>query len=149
MKNYHTWVVVADKCQAKIFLMEKAHKLKEIFHLEHPESGLHNRDLISSKPGRGFQSIDKGTTRSAYQPETEPKQIEAIKFASEIASLLYSASTKGEFQNLYLIADPSFLGLLRQHIHPQIQKHVIAEIPKELTQASVETIEHQISALSF
>lgn len=149
MKNHNTWVVVADKCQAKIFRMIKGHKLEEIFHLEHPESGLHNRDLISSRPGRGFQSMAKSQTRSAYQPETEPKQVEAIKFASEIASLLYSASTKGEFQNLYLIADPSFLGLLRQHIHPQIQKHVVAEIAKELTSSNIEVIEQQISALNF
>jgi protein required for attachment to host cells len=147
MKNPTTWVVVADKCQAKIFRVVKAHKLEEIFHLEHPESKLHNQDLISSKPGRNFQST--GTARSAYQPETEPKMIEAIKFANEIASLLYAASNKGEFQNLYLIADPSFLGLLRQHINPQIQKHIIAEIGKELTSSNVEIIEQHLAALSF
>lgn len=148
MNNHsNTWVVVADKCQAKIFRMGKAHKLEEISHLQHPESGLHNQDLISSKPGRSFQSV--GNTRSAYQPETEPKQIEAIKFANEIANVLYEASNKGEFKNLYIIADPSFLGLLRQHIHPQIQKHIVAEIAKELTSSNIETIEHHLSELSF
>jgi protein required for attachment to host cells len=87
------------------------------------------------------------TNRSAYQAETEPKQVEAIKFATEIAQKLYTASNNGEFKQLYLIADPSFLGLLRQHINPQIQKHVIAEIAKELTSSKKEVIEQHLAEL--
>lgn len=140
-----TWVVVADNCQAKIFRLLKFPKLEEMTHLKHPESRLHNQDIISSKPGRGFQSV--GNSRSAYQQETEPKQVEAIKFASEIAHFLYTASNKGEFNQLYIIAEPSFLGLLRQHINPHIQKIIIAEVPKELTSCSKESIEHLLSEL--
>lgn len=142
-----TWVIVADSCQAKIFRLLKFPKLEEISHLEHPESRLHNQDLISSRPGRGFQSM--GNSRSAYQQETEPKQVEAIKFASEIAHLLYTASNHGEFNRLYLIAEPSFLGLLRRHIDPQVQKNIIAEIAKELTSAPIETIEHHLSEVQL
>lgn len=145
-KNHQeTWVLVADKCQAKIFRVLKFPKLEAISHMEHPASGLLNQDLVSSKPGRSFQST--GTARSAYQPETEPKQIEAIKFATEIAEVLYKASNNGEFHELYIIANPSFLGLLRQHINPQIQQHIIAEIHKELTSSNKEEIEHHLSAL--
>lgn len=144
-KNQHIWVVVADSCKAKIFRVVKFPKLEEIAYLEHPESRLHNQDLVSSKPGRGFQSV--GNSRSAYQQETEPKQVESIKFATEVAQHLYVASNKGEFSKLYLFAEPSFLGLLRQHLHPQIQKHIAAEVPKELTSSSIESIEHHLSEL--
>lgn len=140
-----TWVVVADKCQAKIYRMLKFPKLEEISHFEHPESGLHNQDLISSKPGRGFQSV--GKSRSSYQQETTPKQNEAIKFATEIAHQLNTASNQGKFNQLYLIAAPGFLGLLRQHIHSNIQKLIIGEMAKELTSSTQEEIEHHLREL--
>lgn len=143
--NPHTWVVVADNSHAKIYQLKKFPKLEEIQHLEHPESRLHNQDLVSSKPGRGFQSI--GNSRSAYQQETEPKQVEAIKFATELANLLYAACNKGEFNQLYLIAEPSFLGLLRQHLHANVRKAISAEIAKELTSSPIEAIERHIADL--
>lgn len=145
MHKNQIWVVVADRTQAKIYRMTKFPKLEEIAYLEHPESRLHNQDLVSSKPGRGFQSV--GNSRSAYQQETEPKQVEAIKFATEVTQYLYTAVNKGEFDKLYLFAEPSFLGLLRQHLHPQVQKHVTAEVPKELTTCNLEAIEHHLAAL--
>lgn len=145
-KNHQTWVLVADSCQAKIFRQLKFPKLEEVAYLEHPESRLHNQDLVSSKPGRGFQSV--GNRRSAYQQETEPKQVEMMKFAAQVAQFLYTASNNGEFNKLYIFAEPSFLGLLRQYINPQVQKHITAEVAKELTASSVETIEHHLAALT-
>lgn len=144
-KNHHTWVVVADSTQAKIFRLAKFPKLEEIAYLEHPESRLHNQDLVSSKPGRGFQSF--GNSRSSYQQETEPRQVEAIKFASEVANYLYTASNKGDFNKLYLFSEPSFLGLLRQHLHQQVNKCIAAEVAKELTSSSIEEIQHHLAAL--
>ena len=140
-----TWVLVADKRKAKIFRIVKFPKLEEISYMEHPESRLHNQDLISSKPGRSFQSV--GKSRSAYQPETEPKHLEAAKFATEIAHALYKASLEGEFNQLYIIAEPSFLGLLRSHLNPNVQKYIIAEMAKELTSSDVEAIEHHLVEL--
>ena len=145
MAKNSTWVVVADKCHAKIYRMTKFPKLEEIAHLDHPESGLHNQELVSSREGREFQRF--GTARSGYQQATLPKQAEAIKFATEIANFLYTASNNNKFNQLYLIATPAFLGLLRQPIHPQIMKHVLAEIPKQLTSANVQEIEQQRSEL--
>lgn len=140
-----TWVLVADKCQAKIFRIVKFPKLEEISRMEHPESRLQNHDLVSSKPGSNFQSI--GKARSSYQQETEPKIVEAAKFATEIAHILYTASLNGEFNQLYIIAEPSFLGLLRKHINQNIQKTIVAELAKELTSSGIEIIEHHLADL--
>lgn len=141
----HTWIVVANKCQAKIFRLVKFPKIEEITFLEHPESRLHNQDLVSSKPGRNFQS--GGTTRHAYQPEVEPKQQEAIKFAIKVAHHLETAFQKGEFNRLYILAEPGFLGLLRQHLHSEVQKIIVAEVPKDLTTSEPTLIEHQLSEI--
>jgi protein required for attachment to host cells len=147
-KNHSiTWVVVADNSQSKFYHITKFPKIEEISHLEHPESRLHNQDLVSSKPGRGFQSM--GNARSSYQSKVEPKEQEAIKFAIQIADFLHSAHNKGEFHRLYIIAAPSFLGLLREHLNPETQKLVVAEMAKELTSCDLANIEHHISEIPF
>lgn len=145
--NRHlTWVVVADNCQAKIYRLIKFPKIEEIAHFEHPESRLHNQELVSSKQGRCFQSV--GNARSAYQQETEPKVIEAMKFAAEVGNTLCAAERNGEFQRLYVFAEPSFLGLLRQYFSPGLQKAIIAEVPKDLTAFNVAAIEHQLAEVT-
>jgi len=140
-----TWVIVADKCLAKIFRIVKFPKIEEILIFEHPESRLLNQDLTSERPGRNFQSV--GGARSAYQPETEPTQVEAIKFASIVAKSLTSAHQKGEFGRLYIFAEPNFLGLLRQHIDSETKKSIVSEIAKVLTNSDIATIEHHLSEI--
>jgi len=139
------WIVVADKCKAKIYRSTKFPHIEEVSHFEHPASGLHNQDLISSKPGRSFQSF--GATRHSYQPEVEPRQHEAIKFAIELARVLLVGKNNQEFNRLYLIADPYFLGLLRQHIDAEVQKLVAGELAKELTAFDKATVEHHLSEI--
>ena len=144
--HFHTWVVVADNCQARIYHVVKFPKIEEIFFLEHPESGLHNRDLTSSKPGHSV--LRGGGISYSYQSENKPKHLEAVKFAVHLADFLSSAEQKKEFNRLYVIAEPSFLGLLRQHITPGTKKTIIAEVAKELTSRDVATIEHHLSEMS-
>jgi protein required for attachment to host cells len=140
--NPHIWVVVADRAQAKIFKVVKFPKLEEIHHMEHPESKLHNQDLISSKPGRAFQS--GGVTRHAYQPETQPRQLEAMKFATDISKFLVEAHRKGDFNRLYVLAEPHFLGILRKHLNGEVRKTIVAEIPRELIPSHISDIEKHI-----
>ncbi len=144
-KQNSTWVVVADNCQAKIYRLVKFPKIEEISHLEHPESRLHNQDLVSSKPGRGFQS--RGSGRYSYQSEVEPKELEAIKFATDVAHFLEQAEKKGDFHRLYILAEPSFLGVLRQHLSQQIKKTIVGELAIELVTCDVAAIEKHLAQL--
>ncbi len=72
---------------------------------------------------------------------------EAALFATHLAKFLSTAEQKGKFQRLYLIAEPSFLGLLRQHISPQIQKTIVGEAAKHLTSSDIATIENHLSKI--
>ena len=145
-KEYsQTWVVVADGASAKIYHMKKFPKIELIADFEHKESRLQNQDLISAKSGKSSQS--EGSGRYSYQPETEPKDLEAEKFAKFITEIL-SHRKEEECARLYLIASPSFLGLLRRHLSPETVKKIIAESPKDLTSSSVEAIEKHLADLS-
>jgi protein required for attachment to host cells len=143
-EHLHTWVVVADSALAKLFRVVKFPKLQEITILQHPESRLHNQDLISSRPGRGNH---KGGTTYSYASEVSPKQHEAAKFAIYLADYLSKAEKNGEFNRLYLLANPTFLGLVRQHLTSDVQKAIIAELPIELTAAETSVIEGHIKAI--
>jgi protein required for attachment to host cells len=139
------WVVVANSSIAKIFCILKFPHLKEISVLEHPESRLHNQDLVSSKPGRNFQS--GGTTRHAYSPETEPKQVEAEKFARVLAEHLTTSFQQKDFSQLYLLSSPGFLGLLRPQLHSLTQGAILGEFPIDLTEHTTEDIEKHLSKI--
>lgn len=140
-----TWVLVADRSQAKIYRLVKFPEIEELSHIEHPEGRLQNQDLVSSKPGRGFQSV--GARRSAYESKTSPTLVEATKFAVHLSDYLTTAGRNGEFQRLYVMAEPSFLGLLREHISPEVQKTIVAESSKEFTTADKTVIENHLAGL--
>jgi protein required for attachment to host cells len=145
MRNQKIWVVVSNSALAKIFRIEKFPKIAIVDTLEHPESRLHNVDLVSERPGRAFDKV--GVGRHAYSPVTEPKQVEVEKFAKDLAKYLDAAFLKKEFSRFYLIASPSFLGLLRKEMHGQTQEAIIAEIPKDMTDHVTQEIEQQIAGL--
>lgn len=145
MPNKTTWVIVADNTQAKIFRIVKFPKIEEVATLAHPEGRLRNQDLVSSEPGRTFQSV--GTERSAYQSATSPKQNESIKFAAHLAKHLTTAHQKGEFSALYVFAAPTFLGILRKEMDPQTQKAVVGEIDKDMTTRPITDIQQHLSDL--
>lgn len=146
MQNHsNTWVIVANSSHAKIFRLSKFPKIEELTSIDHPESRLHNQDLEGRKPGRCFQS--GGTTRHAYQPETDPKAVEIQKFAKSLSDYICESHRKGDFSRLYLMASPSFLGFLRRHIDSATQKSIIAEVSKDMTERSNSEIEQQLTAL--
>lgn len=149
MLNNHskTWVIVADASCAKIYSIHKFPKMEEILKFEHPESRLSNRELTRSQPGRGFQR--GGGVRYSYEGEFEPKQIESDKFAADLAEMLDNHRVSRDFGRLYLIAGPSFLGLLRKHLHPEVRKLIVAELDKELTSCSISDIEKHIAEITY
>lgn len=140
-----SWLIVANSSLARIFKIEKRHDLKEINVLEHPESRLHNMDLVSDKPGRDFES--SGMARHALEPKTLPKRQEFAIFAKLIAEYLENAHQQGEFETLYVAASPSLLGLLRQAIHPNIAKLIKGEIDKDLTHTKTPEIPEHLPFL--
>lgn len=138
-----SWLLVANSSLARIFKFEKRNELKELKVFEHPESRLHNRDLVSDRPGRDFESM--GTVRHALEPKTSPKQVEFIQFAKQLADYLEQACKQGEFETLYIVASPSLLGLLRQSFHPNTIKTIKGEENKDITQIKTSEIPSHLS----
>lgn len=131
------WILVANSSVARIF-KKNGSSLVSVKVLEHPESRLHNRDLVSDKPGRDFESI--GAAKHSYEPQHSPHEVEVINFSREISSFLQTAKNNEQFDDLYLAANPSMLGLLRQNLSSEIAKITKETLDKDLTQMMPEEI---------
>src|SRR5262245_42681650 len=127
-----TWILVSNSSMAKIFRIEKNQNLIEIAQLTHPESRLHERDLVSSKPGRDFDSM--GSSRHAYEAQHSQKSTEFHLFARHISNFLSSAQSEGKYDKLYIAASPVFLGILRQELSRPINMLIAGEVDKDMTQ---------------
>lgn len=134
----NSWLLIANSSLARVFKIEKKRELKEIKVLDHPESRLHNLDIVSDKPGRDFESLGAG--RHSFEAKTLPKRQEWLTFAKLIADYLEDAHNRGEFEELYVAAAPSLLGLLRQSLHPNTAKLIKEEIDKDITQLKIQEI---------
>ncbi|MDI1230761.1 MAG: host attachment protein [Methylobacter sp.] len=137
-----TWILVADSTRARIFTADtSASPLEEIEDFSHTESRLHDRDITSDLPGK-IKSVGGGG--HAFEQPTDPKKHEADNFAHIIAQYLEDAHNTNRFEQLLLVASPSFLGLLRNHLSEQVRKLVRFELNKEITMLSVADIRQHL-----
>jgi protein required for attachment to host cells len=133
-----TLILVADNSRARFFTAETpASSLVEIEALAHTEGRLHDREITSDLPGK---IKGNGRMGHAFEQATDPKKHEADNFAHRIAHYLEEAHNANKFEQLLIIADPSFLGLLRNQLSEQIKKLVCFELDKNITTHSVDDI---------
>ncbi|MDP1666241.1 MAG: host attachment protein [Methylobacter sp.] len=137
-----TWILVADTTRARVFTADTpSSPLEEIEDLSHTEGRLHDREITSDLPGR-VKSVAGGG--HALEQPTDPKKHEIDNFAHRIAQYLENAHNQNRFEQLLIVAAPSFLGLLRNHLPEQIKKLVRFELGKEITALSADDIRQHL-----
>jgi protein required for attachment to host cells len=137
------WILAADSSRARIFKVLPKNKLEELESLIHPESRLPDKDRGSDRPGR--LSVDRGGERQhGLEPSSDPKRQEAINFSRIVAASLDKARSLQKYQELVIIAAPSFLGLLREQLSKQVEQCVIREISKNLATLSPAEIQEHL-----
>lgn len=130
-----TWVLIANASHARIFLNRGCNKgLELIKDMEHPDSRKKGLELVSDEAGRQKQSAGAGA-RPGMEPDTQPKVLEAQRFARELADFLCEARKQNSFNRLLLVAPPNFLGLMREHLDTQTANLVIETMSKDYTRA--------------
>ena len=139
-----TYILVADNVRARIFTAEApSSPLEEIEALTHMEGRLHDREITSDLPGK---IKGEGSVGHAFEQPTDPKKHEADNFAHRIAQYLEEAHNTNKFEQLLIIAEPSFLGLLRIQLPEQIKKLVCFELDKNITSHSADDIRKHLPA---
>jgi protein required for attachment to host cells len=135
----HARVVVADQSEVRFYDVDgPTGSLRLAGRLTDPNAHLHNRDLVSDRPGRVFDHAPPAVgrrgsvARHGTGGERSPRKHEALSFARRIATQLEIAQRAGEFDRLVLMAGPGFLGLLREVLPRSLLPLVAAEVNKDL-----------------
>ena len=98
----------------------------------------------SDKPGRAFARAG-GERRSAVEA-TDWHDIEERRFARAAAAALQEVIRDSKVKALVIAAPPRTLAVLRQELHADVRKHVIAELDKDLTKEPIHEIERHLVA---
>ncbi|MFT3774263.1 MAG: host attachment protein [Minicystis sp.] len=152
-----TWILVCDASRARLF--EEAGPGRDfsvIASFEHPESRERARDLMADANGRK----PVGTSRSAaanarssgfygrpgVEPDTDPKEVEAQKFARSLAEELEKGFDAHQYTALVITAPPHFLGLLKEMIPEKVRRRLVLTLDKDLSLLPPRDIERRIRA---
>lgn len=99
------------------------------------------RDLGSDRPGRFADA--SGQARSAVANTDWHDQAEH-RFAKDAAKQIEIAFRDGHYRRLVLIAPPRALHDLREALHKDVARSVVASLDKDLTHHTVQAIENAV-----
>lgn len=137
--NKTVWIVVANRAAARVFkATQPTGPLEELDTFIHPEGRLQERELVTDRPGRAFDSYSTG--RHGEDPATAATTHEAENFALELSRFLQKARTERRYDTLMLMAAPAFLGELRERLDVPTRDCVMLEIDKNLVQRNAAEI---------
>lgn len=143
--NSNKYVVVADGGAARILHEPESgdprRKLEEVARLERASAHQPARELTTDRTGRVFDSGGRTgagpqtRARHGAQSDYDPHAVEVERFARRVARQLDAERSRRRIDELVVIAEPRFLGVLRPRISAPTRRLVTREIPRDLVRA--------------
>jgi protein required for attachment to host cells len=114
-------------------------KTEQVFANDNPPT----REQGTDRPGRTNASV--GARRSAME-QADWQTLDEQRFAKEVADTLYTLVLEQKIEALVIAAPPKTLAELRKSMHQEVEKRIIAEVDKDLTNQPVHEIEKVLTA---
>lgn len=151
-KHISTWILVADGSRARLFQAgDHPGKLAQLKEWDHPASRAKNLDLVSDRPGRVAQSHGGPHpghgSKSGMEPDLPAKEVEQEHFARTLGEELEKGLGDNAYSQLILVANPTFLGTLRQVVSEQVHKHLLASVDKDYTACTVKELQQHLASV--
>lgn len=105
-----------------------------------------NPDHLEQATDTAGQAASPVGGASATMGETDFHDLEEQRFAADTAAMLKERALRNDFESLVVVAPPKTLGELRKHYHKEVEKRLVGEIPKDLTNLPVPEIEKVLQA---
>jgi protein required for attachment to host cells len=102
------------------------------------------REQGSDRPGRAFKRA--ATNLRSGVEMTDWHELEKERFARRVASALERLVRAEGVDEVIIVAPPRTLAELRRAFHADVQKHIVAEVAKDLTSHPVWEIEKHLIA---
>lgn len=146
-----TWILIANASQARIYQTHKPLLFKANGHGEdhieliaefsHDASRRKTGDLVSDRNGN-YQVGPMG--HGTFAESSDPKQVEAERFAKQLVEQLNSGRVAGQYDDLVIVANPHFRGLLNKHFTRHLTRLVSQSIDKDYTRFKGRELVHQL-----
>ena len=144
MPERTTWILVCDASRARLFAETgPARELSLVGSYEHPQSRERVRDLVTDSNGRkpigGSHAVGLNGRHGGFhgrpgvEPDTDPKDVEAIKFARSLADTLEKGFDAHAYDALVVTAPPRFLGQLKETMSEKVKRRMTMAIDKDLS----------------
>lgn len=125
-----TWIIAADSTRARIFEAHGTQEFHEIEDLLNPAGRENDRDINTDAKGRFF---GMGHQASTSEPDVNAPEHQTELFSKQVTEYLDKARAEHRYDELFLIAYPKFLGMLRNNLSKEVQKLIKEEIPKDIS----------------
>lgn len=137
MKRLH--VLVADASEARLLVADgPRHPLTEVRAFSHEDSRLPGMAYTRDRPGRTHERV--GPLRHAVESPSDPRDEEADRFARALAEAVDGLRDSERIERLAVFAPPRFLGHLREHYPSPLQRLLVHEAAKDLTQIPLQQL---------
>ncbi len=139
-------VVVADASRARFFTAaNKTAALIEMRDLVNTASRLSDQDLVTDGQGSVVDSTGHGHHTMGHEDDAHKHQLS--QFARQLADDIDKERGKASLRRVYIIAPPTFLGLVRSHLSKATSEIVEETINKDLVSHSIDDIRAHLSKL--
>jgi protein required for attachment to host cells len=127
------WILVSDSARSRLFETWDGSPSWALLETKtHEDSRAKASALVSDQSG-SRSSEGASVHHNALAPASEPKEVEKGHFAHSLAKMLDQALRSGRFRKWVLVAPPHFVGLIKKELSPELAKHLMATVDKDLT----------------
>ncbi|BBC02984.1 protein required for attachment to host cells [Bradyrhizobium elkanii] len=113
-------------------------KAEAVFEHQNPATRMQGTD----RPGRLSKGPHSGQRSAVESPNWH--DIEEHRFTKQVAAAAEQLLRSGSAKMFVIVAPPRTLAELRMALHADVYRHVVAEIPKDLTKLPVWEIEKHL-----
>ncbi|MDD9935718.1 MAG: host attachment protein [Myxococcales bacterium] len=137
-----TWYVIAHRAGARIVERRRGRELSLFEEVEHDRGRLKSGELDTDAAGSAFESSREGVRAMAKKQSAHER--DAHDFARDLARGLQAARNDRSFDDLVLVAEPHFLGLLRRSLDVATSGRVRYTINRDLAHVPVRDLQRHI-----
>jgi protein required for attachment to host cells len=139
-----TWILLASGSGARIVANDGVgHGIGPVEGAVFTHDAKRDSDVYADRQGRVHDRYGPG--RHAAERRTDGRTQDREAFAAELAGYLAKAGERQAYDRLILIAEPSFLGLLRKAITGPAADRIVGEIAKDLGRAETDELVEALS----
>lgn len=140
-----TWIVIASRTGARI--VERTGEplsLALVKEFTHEEGRKHTGELDTDSPGMAFSSVGGGGGHPMPTEETAHDHVAKV-FAKRLADDLSHDRYEHRYDHLVLVAEPRFLGFLRDALDKQTAAMVSDSVTKDLANVAIKDLAEHLS----